>query len=75
MASADAAETRETGVRILFFLFECKGGTLNIGSYVANLSEREACPARCSTAAQSITRSLLQAHSTLLEPQPSWQRF
>ncbi|MFM0009154.1 hypothetical protein [Paraburkholderia sediminicola] len=28
-------------MRILFFLFECKGGTLDIGSYVANLSKRE----------------------------------
>ncbi len=34
------AAAREARVRIVVFLFECKNGTLSIGNYVANLSER-----------------------------------
>jgi hypothetical protein len=51
MTIAETAATRETRVRILFSLIECKDGTLNIGSGSGNLNEREACPARCMTAA------------------------
>jgi hypothetical protein len=48
-----AAVTRETRVRISFFLFEFKGGTLDIGIGSEKLNEREVCPTSCLTAAQS----------------------
>ena len=38
MTSAETAATKEARVRILFLPFECKGGTLNIGSMFENLT-------------------------------------